>query len=138
MTQKWEVRFRYEEPQIFDDANEAASAITSNESYIDDYEVDIDEAIDDNYGSIEINGQTFWASTILKEMAEDSYWDYARSEREYYADESTGDVENTLERMDDGDEESFEGGIRVVCRYEEEYDEELPVDGFMEVLDYAT
>ena len=139
MSLKYEVRFRYGEPQLFEDSNAAACAITGNDEYIDGLEVDVDEAIDDSYGRIEICGETYWASRILRELDEYQYDQYCAEERRNCAENNVDYVEEMLDRMDDGDEESFEGGITVTCfEDDEDEDTEESDDGFMEILDYAT
>jgi hypothetical protein len=138
---KFEVRFRYGEPQIFADANSAACAITENEDYIDDIEVDIDDYLDESYGHIEICGEDFWASKILYELYQDRYYEIQNDERRNTAENNLDWVEDTLDRMDDGDEESFEGGIRVICfddGEDEDEDDEDERDSFMSIFDYAT
>lgn len=138
---KFEVKFRYGDPQVFDDANSAACAITENEEYIDDLEVDIDDYIDESYGHIEISGQDFWASRILYELNQDLYYEIQSDERRNTAENNLDYVEDTLDRMDDGDEESFEGGIRVTCfddGADEDEDNDDDHEGFMSIFDYAT
>ena len=115
MTLQWEVKARYGPPETFDDANEAAEHITSNEEYIDELEVDIDESLDESYGSIEIRGQDFSASQILYALNEDSYYDAQREEREYCAEGNADWIADQLGGMDDGEELHFEGGITVTC-----------------------
>ena len=140
MALKWEVKFRYGEPQIFDDSNSAACAITENEEYIGDLDVDVDESLDECYGRIQICGTDYWASQILKELNETQYYEYLDDERRSRAENDRDWVEEQLDKMDDGDEERFEGGIRVTCFEddEDEDDEDSHAEGFLEIFDYAT
>lgn len=143
MSMRWHVRFRnYGTPreQEFDNAADAASAIVSNDSYIENLDVDVDEALDECYGRIEINGDTYWASRILRELNEDSYYEFRSAEQNSVAENNQDYVEDTLDRMDNGDEESFEGGIVVTCIEEDdedEDDEDPQAEGFYEIFDYV-
>lgn len=129
MTLQWEVKTRYGPAEVFDDSGEAAEHITSNEEYIEELEVDVDEYIDESWGHIEINGQEFWASRILYNLSEDSYYDIQREEKESCADGNTDWIAEQLESMEDGEEKAYEGGIRVTCiaTHDDDDDED---DGF--------
>ena len=135
---RWEVCFQNEAPKCFDDSSQAACEIVQNEDYINGLEVDIDQTIDGCYGHIEINGTDYWASNILKELDEDAYDSYLSSERGYVAEANQDYVCDTLDRMDDGDEESFEGGICVRCfeeSDEDDSDEDPRSDGLLGIFD---
>ena len=130
MLQQWEVRPRYGEPQVFDDTDNAATFITENEEYIDELEVDVDEYIDDCYGSIEICGERYYASRILYNLDEYRYEEVREEEKRNCAENNAEYVSDELSVMDDGDEKSFEGGISVVCfcTYEDGEDEPSEFD----------
>lgn len=125
-------------PVDYDDAREAAEAITEDDSYVDYMEPDINESLDECYGRIEICGQDFWASNILKELDEDAYNDYYREEQVSCAQGDIDYVEDTLEGMSDGDEEHFAGGdIRVIYREGEEEEDEYDSEESFETSFYS-
>lgn len=132
---RYEVQFRGEEPQIFDDENSAACAIIENEDYIDDRDVDIDEYLDDSYGRIEIAGHTFYASRILYEMAEDTYYEIRDEEKRNEAENDCDWIADQLYRMSEGEVERFDGGIRVTCIGDDEDEDDEGDDEIMSILD---
>ena len=134
MTLQWEVRTRYGPAETFDDARDAAEHITSNDEYINELEVDVDEYIDESYGRIEINGVDYWASSILYHMSEETYYDIQREYKEDCAEGNIDWVADQLESMEDGETRSFEGGITVVCigvpDEDDEEDDGFDTEGF--------
>ena len=115
MTLQYEVKTRYGPAEVFDDADNAAEYITSNEEYIDELEVDVDESLNENYGSIEIRGRNYSASEILYGLNEDDYSDAHREEQEYCAENNADWVSDQIGRMCEGEDLRFEGGIVVTC-----------------------
>ena len=69
---KYEVHFAYRDPQVFDDASDAASAIVSDEDYIS--EMDYCESdVFDYDGKVDVLGVDYWPSDIIKAIDEDRY-----------------------------------------------------------------
>ena len=128
MTLQYEVRTRYGSPEIFDDASDAAEYITSNDEYIDELEVDVDEYIDESWGHIEINGRDYEASRILYALNEEDYYDLQNEEKRSCAEGNTDWICEQIREMDEGDERNYYGGITVTCIaiHDEEDDEEDP------------
>ena len=110
-------------------------AITEDDNYIDNQDVDVDEYLDECYGSLEIGGTTFYASRIVKELDEDMYWEFYRDEQRNAAENSIDYVEGELERMSPDEVINFEGGVTVRCIDDEEDEDEESVSGFAEVFE---
>ena len=138
MTLQWEVKPRYGPVEVFGDARDAAEHITSNEQYIDELEVNIDENLNDEYGSIEIRGHEFTASEILYSMNQDDYYTAMQEDREFTAQNNVDSVAEQIGEMNDGEELSFEGGFTVTCIAvfddDEEVDDGFDKDGFESAL----
>ncbi len=84
----------------FDDARKAADYIMENcdgDAY--------DEMLDEIYGDIEICGYSYCASIALYRVDPVAY----RVGRSDWEDYEAGEIEYQLERMDDGDEDTFYG-----------------------------
>lgn len=112
---EYEVRRRYQQPQMFSDEYDAADEIIADEYYIEDQEVDVDESIDDCYGRIEICGTEYWASRILKELDENVYYEYLEDERRNYAENNRDYVAEQIRALDAGEEYNCDGGITVTA-----------------------
>ena len=128
MPRKYIVKTRYDAPKEFDDSSDAATYITEDENYIDELEVDVDEFIDEAYGHIDIGGSEYWASQILKNLDEYVYNEMEQEEKRNCAEGNTDYVSERLDAMCDGDEEWFEGGVKVTSiDQDEDDDNEDPV-----------
>ena len=126
---EYEVRRRYQQPQMFSDEYDAADVIIEDEYYIENQEVDVDEYIDECYGKIEIYGTEYWASQILKELDENVYYEYLDDERRNYARNNRDYVAEQIRLLDAGEEFNCEGGITVTAvEFPDEDDDEE--DGF--------
>jgi len=137
----WKIMFPYSSPQLYENADEAAIAITSDENYIENLDVDIDDLLDSN-GRIDIYGESYWPSTLLKAVDEERYYEIVDEERRYTAENNKDDVADELERMLTDDEEEYPGRISVRCLrgtdYENEEENEFEENkGLTEVLDYV-
>lgn len=135
---KYEVHFAYRDPQVFDDASDAASAIVSDEDYIS--EMDYDESdVFDYDGRVNVLGVDYWPSDIIKAIDEERYNEMIESEKQYIAENSQDDVESELENMSENEETRFSGSIRVVCLgdEEDEYSEVELNEDLVQILDYA-
>lgn len=132
MQLQYEITQRWSPTQVFDDASDAAANITSNEDYINEMDVSeyVDENLDSEYGSIEICGHTFYASSILYNMNEDVYNDYCEESRRDYAEGNMDYVAETIENLDPGETVTFEGGITVTCIEVLDEDDEAEAEGF--------
>ena len=98
----------------FEDAREAAEYIT------DDMSNDVyDDMLDECYGEIEICGFSYLASLALYRIDEIAY----HCGRNDYYDSLASDIAYELERMSDGDTETFYD-VDVECVDEEEEEEE--------------
>ena len=116
MALQYEVTKRYSHTcTVYESTSDVADDISSDDNYISELEVDADEAIDERYGSIEIAGETFYASRIALALAEDRYYDMVREEQEFVAENDRDWVEEQIGNMKAGDQRSFNGGILVVC-----------------------
>lgn len=135
---KYEVHFAYRDPQVFDDASDAASAIVSDEDYIS--EMDYDESdVFDYDGRVDVLGVDYWPSEIIRAIDEDRYNEMIESEKQCIAENSQDDVESELENMSADEETRFPGSIRVVCLgdEEDEYSEVELNEDLVQILDYA-
>ena len=135
---KYEVHFAYRDPQVFDDASDAASAIVSDEDYIS--EMDYCESdVFDYDGKVDVLGVDYWPSDIIKAIDEDRYNEMIESEKQYIAENSQDDVESELENMSADEETRFSGNIRVICLgdEEDEYSEVELNEDLVQILDYA-
>lgn len=135
---KYEVHFAYRDPQVFDDASDAASAIVSDEDYIS--EMDYDESdVFDYDGRVDVLGVDYWPSEIIRAVDEDRYNEMIESEKQCIAENSQDDVESELENMSADEETRFPGNIRVVCLSDEEdeYSEVELNEDLVQILDYA-
>ena len=137
----WKIMFPYSSPQLYENADEAAIAITSDENYIENLDVDIDDLLDSN-GRIDIYGESYWPSALLKAVDEERYYEIVDEERRYTAENNKDDVADELERMLTDDEEEYPGRISARCLrgtdYEEEEENEFEENkGLTEVLDYV-
>lgn len=112
---EYEVRRRYQQPQMFSDEYDAADEIIEDEYYIEEQEVDVDESIDECYGKIEICGTEYWASQILKELDENAYYEYLDDERRNYAENNRDYVAEQIRALDAGEEYNCEGDITVTA-----------------------
>lgn len=135
---KYEVHFAYRDPQVFDDASDAAYAIVSDEDYIS--EMDYDESdVFDYDGRVDVLGVDYWPSEIIRAVDEDRYNEMIESEKQCIAENSQDDVESELENMSADEETRFPGNIRVVCLSDEEdeYSEVELNEDLVQILDYA-
>ena len=135
---KYEVHFAYRDPQVFDDASDAASAIVSDEDYIS--EMDYDESdVFDYDGRVDVLGVDYWPSEIIRAVDEDRYNEMIESEKQCIAENSQDDVKSELENMSADEETRFPGNIRVVCLSDEEdeYSEVELNEDLVQILDYA-
>lgn len=139
---KWEVHFPYGEPQIFDDADDAADAIIENDEYIDDMDVDVEEYFDSE-GQVNICGVSYWPSSIIRAIDEERWYDAQSEEKRYMAENSKDEVSGELEGMLTGDETRFAGRITVYCISgiddddEEDESEVEENEDLVEILDYV-
>lgn len=100
----------------FDDARRAAEYIVENSS-----EDAYDEMLDEVYGEIEICGYSYYASIALYRVDPVAY----RVGRSDWEDYEAGEIEYQLERMDDGDSDTFYGfDVEAVEDDEDEESEE--------------
>lgn len=135
---KYEVHFAYRDPQVFDDASDAAYAIVSDEDYIS--EMDYDESdVFDYDGRVDVLGVDYWPSEIIRAVDEDRYNEMIESEKQCIAENSQDGVESELENMSADEETRFPGNIRVVCLSDEEdeYSEVELNEDLVQILDYA-
>lgn len=116
----YEVTFPGHRTEVFNDEWDAASSISGSDDYIDGLEIDADENIDECYGRIEIAGQTFWASAILRELNEDLYYQCEREYRENYAENEQEWIAQEIRDLCDGGTAYFDGGITVLATEDEE------------------
>ena len=137
---KYEVHFAYRDPQVFDDASDAASAIVTNDEYISDMDYSEDDVFDYD-GRVDVLDVEYWPSEIIKSVDEDRYWEMVDDHKHYLAENSQDDVENELEDMSEGEETRFAGGISVLCLGDEEDDDEYSEvelnEDLVQILDYA-
>ncbi len=100
----------------YEDSNEAANAITElmDASYYDDM-------LDEVYGYVDIAGYTYSTSDALNNLDPIAY---RAGMLDYYG-SLAGDIEYSLDRMSDGDEEDFYG---VTVEYVDEEDEDEDED----------
>lgn len=135
---KYEVHFAYREPQVFDDASDAASAIVSDEDYISVMDYSESDVFDYD-GKVDVLGVDYWPSDIIKAIDEERYNEMIESEKQYIAENSQDDVESELENMSANEETRFPGYIRVVCLgdEEDEYSEVELNEDLVQILDYA-
>ena len=136
---EYEVRRRYQQPQMFSDEYDAADEIIADEYYIEDQEVDVDESIDECYGRIEICGTEYWASRILRELDENVYEEYLDDERRNYAENNRDYVAAQIRLLDAGEEYNCEGGITVtaieVLDEDDEEEDDFDHEEFNEVFE---
>ena len=109
--------------------------IVNDEDYISEYDVDIDEELNEAYGSIDICGNNYSAAAILYNMSEDEYYAFADERRRELAAESKNEIYGRIEQMEPGESERFDGGITVT--YIADESDDTPAEGFNEVFDYA-
>lgn len=101
--------------RTFDDARNAAEYIMENCSD-DPY----DEMLDEIYGDIEICGYSYCASIALYRVDPIAY----KVGRSDWEDSEASEIEWQLERMDDGDTDTFYGVDVEAVEDEEDEDEE--------------
>ena len=125
-------RYTYSESQDFTSIDDVVDYIINDEDYISEYDVDIDEELNEAYGSIDIYGNNFSAAAILYNMSEDEYYAFADERRRESAAESKGDIYERIEQLDPGDSGHFSGGITVT--YIADESDDTPAEGFNEVF----
>lgn len=115
MTLQYEVRQRNGPTDVYNDPDDVADRITTDEDYIHNLEVDVDESLDEGYGYLEIRGRQYYASAILRALDEDEYTDAIDDEQRYCAESNEEYVSDQVGRMREGETLYFEGGFTVLC-----------------------
>jgi len=111
----------YEESDLAD----MFDIVFDSELYEDD--IDIDEVLTDNYGSIDVCGYTYTAAEILYALNEDAYYEYKNDVASERASDDRYDRSDEIESMEDGDAIDI-NGFTITCEYELDEDEVEDVD----------
>lgn len=111
--------------QAFESIEDLFDVVFDPEQYEDSSSTD--EQLDNEYGSIEINGETYWASAILSSMDENMYNDFMHENAENYANELREEHEDEIRDLAEGECVRF-NGYEITCEDSEEEETEEEKD----------